>query len=487
MSKPNIIFILSDDQGAWAMHCAGNEDIITPNLDRIAKNGIRFENFFCASPVCSPARASIVTGEIPSCHGVIDWLKAGNANTENHPYMKEHQHFKEKDVGIEYLEGRPSYIAELAKNGYTCAQSGKWHLGNSEKAKEGFEKWFTIYGGGCGYYDADTFENGHFTHDKRYVTDIITEKAIEYLDGLSGENSPFYLGVHYTAPHSPWDEKQHPKEFIDMYRDSEFNATPKEKVHPNQITSCQIGDTEQARKDCLRGYYAAITAMDYNIGKILDRVEEKGIADNTIIVFMADNGMNLGHHGIWGKGNGTYPQNMYDTSVKVPLLISAPFMKNKGIVAENLLSQCDFFPTLMELAQINYQSTQKQSGKSFASVLRGDNSSENEFVAVSSEYGSVRMLRNKKRKLVMCYIDGNHQYFNLENDADEKINLIDNSDYADEIAQMKLKLEEFFEKYSRDDFDARKFFVSGSGQLKMCNDAKSFSENLVYFDKSRNK
>ena len=95
--KKNIVLILSDDQGAWAMHCAGNEDLITPNLDRLAKMGARFTNFFCASPVCSPARASIMTGEMPSSHGVLDWLSGGNMNTKDYPYMKDHEHFQTED------------------------------------------------------------------------------------------------------------------------------------------------------------------------------------------------------------------------------------------------------------------------------------------------------------------------------------------------------------------------------------------------------
>ena len=138
--KKNIVLILSDDQGAWAMHCAGNEDLITPNLDRLAKMGARFTNFFCASPVCSPARASIMTGEMPSSHGVLDWLSGGNMNTKDYPYMKDHEHFQTEDQAIDYLEGHDTYVKHLSQAGYHCALSGKWHLGDSVHPKEGFEK-----------------------------------------------------------------------------------------------------------------------------------------------------------------------------------------------------------------------------------------------------------------------------------------------------------------------------------------------------------
>ena len=128
-SRPNIIFILSDDQGAWAMGCAGNDEIRTPNLDRLAKEGMRFENFFCASPVCSPARASILTGRIPSAHGVHDWIRSGNVDVDNlRKEVLESGLFKDERKPIEYLKGQTTYTEVLAQNGYTCGLSGKWHL-----------------------------------------------------------------------------------------------------------------------------------------------------------------------------------------------------------------------------------------------------------------------------------------------------------------------------------------------------------------------
>ena len=121
---PNLLFILSDDQGAWAMGCAGNEEVRTPHLDRLAATGIRFTNFFCASPVCSPARASILTGQIPSQHGVQDFLRAGNS-----------VELEQDGLEIEYLAGRRSYVEALAAAGYDCGLSGKWHLGVSPQAQ----------------------------------------------------------------------------------------------------------------------------------------------------------------------------------------------------------------------------------------------------------------------------------------------------------------------------------------------------------------
>ena len=165
IKKPNIILLLSDDQGEWAMGCSGNNEIITPNIDRIAREGIRFKNFFCASPVCSPARATLLTGRIPSQHGVHDWLRDDNKKQEE----------------IEYLKGQTGYTDILSKNGYVCGLSGKWHLGKSSTPQKGFDYWFAHKSGGGPYYNAPFYEDGELVNKDGYATDIITDKAIDFI------------------------------------------------------------------------------------------------------------------------------------------------------------------------------------------------------------------------------------------------------------------------------------------------------------------
>lgn len=482
--RPNILFILSDDQGAWAMRCAGNPDIITPNLDRLAAQGVRFENFYCVSPVCSPARASIITGEIPSCHGVQDWLSKGNMNTENHPYMKDHPHFKNPDMPIEYLAGHPSYIAELAKSGYRCALSGKWHLGNQEQPKEGFEKWFTISSGGCPYYAPDFFEDGKFTYSREYVTDAITNRALDYLDDLKQGDAPFCLQVHYTAPHSPWSPENHPAEYLDMYRDCGFTATPDEPVHRNQIWSAPVGDTPEKRRENLAGYYAAITAMDANIGRLLDKLEKDGLAENTVVIFTADNGMNMGHHGVWGKGNGTYPPNMYDSSVKVPFIIRAPFIVEPGAVAGKNANHCDLFPTLMDIAGAEYTLTDKQPGMSLLPYLQGNcKDNDSRYVEIHDEYGFVRMIRGERYKLVKRYTDHEDELYDMIADPGETRNLIDDPACTAVVAELNEALEAWFDRYSDPANDGRKAVtLTGSGQRDLCTVPDAFvNQNTMYY------
>ena len=483
--KPNILFILSDDQGAWAMRCAGNTDIYTPNLDRLAAEGVRFENFYCASPVCSPARASILTGEMPSCHGVQDWLCRGNVNADAHPYMKDHPHFQSHDIGIEYLAGHPSYIAELAKNGYRCALSGKWHLGNQEQAKEGFEKWFTISGGGCAYYAPDIYENGTFTYCHEYVTDVITDRALDYLDELEKGDAPFCLQVHYTAPHSPWTPENHPKKYLDLYKDCAFTATPDEPIHKNQATSAPLGDTPERRRENLTGYYAAITAMDANIGRLLDKLEQDGLADNTVVIFTADNGMNMGHHGIWGKGNGTYPPNMYDSSVKVPFLIRAPFIRDGGTVAQKSASHCDLFPTILDIASADYTLNDRQPGASLLPYLKNGcaDTGNDRIIEIHDEYGFVRMLRSDRWKLVRRYRNDDNELYDMIADPYETTNLIDDPSLAGVVSELTAALEDWFDRYSDPVNDGKKSLtLTGSGQRDLCYKDDAFANwNRMYY------
>ncbi len=464
--RPNILYILSDDQGAWAMGCAGNQEISTPNLDRIAQNGMRMENFFCVSPVCSPARASLMTGAIPSRHGVLDWLRGGNVDRERFAGKQTpHVSYADEEKPIQYLAGQITYTDILAQNGYTCALSGKWHLGDSVTPQHGFQYWYTIGKGGCYYYHPDMVENGDITvEDGKYVTDLITDKALDFLEELSAGEAPFYLSVHYTAPHSPWEADQHPAEWIGFYEGCPFESTPDLPDHP-WMTQGPVYGTPQ-RKSNLRGYYAAVSAMDQGIGKLLDRLEEKGMLEGTLIIFNGDNGMNMGHHGIWGKGNGTYPMNMYDSSVKVPFLISYPPVIPKGSVCTAMLSAYDFFPTLLELLGLDTSQTSRLPGSSFAPVLRGEAPLDGDGdVVVYDEYGPVRMIRTRRYKYIHRYPYGPNEFYDLERDPDEADNRIEDPAFQEEIRALRGRMERWFNDYADPDVDGSREGVTGSGQL----------------------
>ena len=469
--RPNILFVLTDDQGYWALGCAGNEEIRTPRLDQIATGGIGFENFFCASPVCSPARASILTGRIPSQHGVHDWIRVGNSTVET-----EHG-----GRLIQYLKGQTAFTEILVEQGYTCGLSGKWHLGDSHHPQKGFSFWYVHAQGGSPYRNAPMVRGGAAYREPRYVTDAITDEALAFLDGQEGSSAPFYLSVHYTAPHSPWTREDHPEELYDDYFENcPFESMPKLPMHPWQVDSAPVGDSEENRRAILSGYFAAVTAMDTNVGRLLDRIEAMGVSENTLIVFTSDNGMNMGHHGIYGKGNGTVPQNMYDTSVKVPMLIWRPGSVPEGTVCDALLSHYDIMPTLLDYLDMENPESHRLPGRSFADLLRGKTFDEREHVVVFDEYGPVRMIRAKDRKYVHRYPYGPHELYDLAGDPDETENLVDLAEHHEEVCDMKRRLDEWFVRYADPAVDGVREAVYGAGQLGLVGPAgkgrKSFSD-----------
>ena len=215
----------------------------------------------------------------------------------------------------------------------------------------------------------------------------------------------------------------------------------------------------------LRGYFAAISAMDENIGRVLDRLEARGILDDTLVIFTADNGMSMGHHGIWGKGNGTFPMNMYDTAVKVPFIMRYPAMiKNPGAVSHALVSAVDVFPTLCEIAGCAQAVPEGLPGKSFVPVIEGDEHCRDEII-IADEYGPVRMLRTREWKYVHRYPYGPHELYDLVNDPNEENNLYDDPAQERRIVDMRNRLEAYFLKYSDPSIDGTREGVTGLGQM----------------------
>lgn len=447
--RPNVVVILSDDQGPWALGAAGNDEIKTPYLDRLAATGTRFDSFFCTSPVCSPARASLLTGRIPSQHGIHDWLRGGNIG----------------DDAVEYLAGQTAYTDILAANGYVCGLSGKWHLGDSITPQKGFSHWFAHQVGGGPYTNAPMIRDGKLIEQPGYLTDAITDDALAFLDERAAGDAPFYLSVHYTAPHSPWID-EHPPEIVDSYGDCAFDSCPDEPQHPWSLTNTVPASARTDRRANLQGYFAAVTAMDHNIGRIIARLEALGLRESTVICFLSDNGFNCGHHGIWGKGNGTFPQNMYDSSVKVPAIWSHPGRIAEGVVRSELVSGYDFMPTLLEYAGLENPGAAMLPGKSFLGLLgNGDDPSPHEHVVVFDEYGPVRMIRSMDWKYVHRFPYGPHELYDLARDPEERTNLVDEPNHAQTRAMLERRLREWFLRYGIAAFDGVREPVTGKGQL----------------------
>lgn len=454
------MFILADDMGAWALGCAGNAEVRTPNLDKLAARGILLTNTFCASPVCSPARASLLTGRIPSQHGVHDWIRRGNSRSES-----------ADGALIDYLEGLPTYTEILASQGYTCGLSGKWHLGRATVAHKGHTFWHAHGRGGGDYYGAPMIrEDGSEYAEERYVTDVITDHALDFLRAQQREGNPFYLGVHYTAPHSPWDRGQHPAALFQEYESQcAFRSVPDLPPHPLQIKTAPCGTTPERRRELLSGYYAAITAMDAGIGRLLDVLEEQDLTDTTLVVFTGDNGMNMGHHGLWGKGNATYPANMYDTSVRVPFIAACPYRVAEGWVAHSLFSHYDFMPTLLDFLGMRHLIPTGLPGRSCLDLWQdGDTSASGcDNVVLFDEYGPMRMIRTLSRKLVLRHPDGPNEFYDVLSDPDEEHNLIASMLHGNEIDELTASVDRWFDRHADPARDGRALPVTGTGQLDL--------------------
>jgi len=255
--KPNVIVILADDLGYADVSCYEGGTLETPNIDRLAREGMRFDEFFCTSPVCSPSRASYLTGTIPSQHGVHDWIKHGNV-TPGKGYREEAD--QTRWPAVSYLEDQTTYTEVMAEHGYDCAMSGKWHLGNSKTPQAGFDHWFAHQKGGGPYYGAPVVRDGSLEREPGYITEAITDEALGFLEAVE---EPFYLSVHYTAPHGPWTADgeasgQHPEKITASYDDCPFTTCPQEPTHPwaGGLTEGNMGNHES-----LKGYFAAVTAI----------------------------------------------------------------------------------------------------------------------------------------------------------------------------------------------------------------------------------
>jgi len=460
MPPTNLLVILTDDQGCWALRCAGNDEIHTPHLDALAERGVRCENFFCTSPVCSAARASLLTGRMPSQHGVHDWIRGGNLPSD-------------PGGATRYLEGQTAYSDVLAANGYRCGLIGKWHLGDSTTPQHGFEHWRPTPRGGGTYRDGQIVRDGKVVTAPGYLTDVLTDEAIAMLDQAGAGQQPFHLSLHYTAPHSPWVD-QHPPQLVAMYDDCPFDSAPQEPRHPWYDTqelnfSDAMADREPpvGAREHLKGYFASITALDAGVGRLMMKLDELAMRESTLVCFLSDNGFNCGHHGIWGKGNATYPMNLYDTSVKVPAIFSQPGRIDQATVIDDLLSGYDFAPTVLDHLGLGMPGDYDGPGRSFSKRLHGAVVDERP-VVVFDEYGPARMIRTRQWKYIHRAGDGPDELYDLQADLGERSNLLNADDEAARAtaADLRAQLDRFFQRYREAGHDGADQPVTGRGQMR---------------------
>jgi choline-sulfatase len=221
------------------------------------------------------------------------------------------------------------------------------------------------------------------------------------------------------------------------------------------------------------------------VGRLIDWLEAHGLRENTLVIFTGDNGMNMGHHGIYGKGNGTFPLNMYDTSVKVPMILSRPGLLPEGRVIRDLLSHYDLMPTLLDYAGLApAESALLLPGHSFAGLVRDEPTKSRELVCVYDEYGSVRMIRTAEWKYVHRFVYGPHELYHLTEDPDEEHNLIADRAQQGRVTELQGEMDAWFFRHSDPAVDGSREPVAGSGQLNRAGSRgrgqKAFEQDWAY-------
>ena len=317
---------MTDDHGAWATGYNGCAE--TPAIDALRRGGVFFSNAFAATPVCSPSRMTYITGKMPSTHGVQDFLLPEDAAGPASP---------------RFLEGQLTYTELLAKSGYILALCGKWHMGQDDTAQAGFTWWATVPGGGGTYRSPAFVKNGKKLKTEGFKTDMQGDWALEFLDGVN-RTKPFFLMVPFYAPHTPYDF--YPEQDGKPYDGSKFPCFPNTPMNPNQNSNLA---KNLGREESKRAYSALVTGADRNIQRILQKLDEMRVRENTLVIFTADQGFNTGHHGVWGKGNGTVPYNMYEESIRVPMIWNHPARIRGGRTVDVMISSYDFFPSILSI------------------------------------------------------------------------------------------------------------------------------------------
>ena len=404
--RPNIVLFLTDDHGAWALGCAGHPEIRTPNLDRLASGGVRFTDATTPCPVCSPARACLMTGRTPSQHGIHDWL--GPEQSEERDWLANEQTL-------------PEFLHDA---GYWTALSGKWHLGSPWTTPRGFDRCFSF---GSQYPHIGNIRC-HRDDERLELQgnrgDIITDEALAMLRDRPADK-PFFLNVGYVATHSPYQEEAHDPAIVETYRDATFEGMPRDTPphpwHKNEGLAGGDLHNQEAIKSRWRGYFAAVTQIDRDVGRLLDWLETEGLAENTLVVYTSDHGCALGHQGFWGKGNSTRPLNMYEVSLQVPLLARGPMPGwNDGLVRETSVDQYDLFQTLLHAADVKPPTGRDYPGDSFLDPAWQRPGPR------FGEYGDLRMIRTDRHKLVHQHWNpAASELFDLQEDPHERSPLDD--------------------------------------------------------------
>lgn len=448
LERPNILFILTDDQAYWATGFSGNQQLHTPVLDSLAAQGASFTNFFANTPVCSPSRASLLTSKYGSEVDITDWINHFWDGTLKGP--EPHLGLAEKEI---------TWVELLQQSGYETTLIGKWHLGVDPEfhpTAQGFDTFKGFLAGGTKVENPTLEIDGKDSIYQGLTTEILTYETVAFLKNRNTEK-PFLISLNYRAPHAPWLPLR--EEDWAQYRN--MNIDLPDPKYP------KIDSLDVVKRT--REYYGAVTSLDRNLGTLLNTLNDLELEKNTIVVFTSDHGYNLGHNGIWHKGNGHWiltenpeyteniPEgqrpNMYDHSLRIPVVVKWPNKIKPGTIIESSADVLDWYPTLSAMANVSIPDSILVRGRNLTPILMGQrpkNWNNDVFGQYSTHHQSrthMRMYRTEDWKLIMDYLNPNrNELYDLKNDPKEKINLYYKKEYQKTALFLEAKLRDYMQK-----------------------------------------
>ena len=410
-TPPNVILIITDDQGYGDLSFNGNPNIITPALDNFAAESVRFNNFY-VSPVCAPTRSSLMTGRYSLRTGVRDTYNGGAI-----------------------MASSEVTIAEMLKQAnFTTGIFGKWHLGDnypSRPSDQGFDESLIHLAGGMGqvgdftnyfkkdtsYFDPILWHNNEQKPYKGYCSDIFTENAIEFIE--KNKNNPFFCYLSFNAPHNPL---QVPDEYYQAYK----TLDPTDGIDPELIPNEKISEKT---KDNTRKVYAMVTNIDDNLKKLFNKVDELGIKDNTIVIFMTDNGPQHARYIAGMKGR---KSSVYNGGIRVPFFLRFPAMFSGNQEVNQITAHIDLLPTLSKLCNVEMPRDRKIDGRSFIPSINSEKLPERSFFSYWTRkypelYNNIALQRGQFKLIGKTDYNSpieNFELYDTYNDPFEKNNLV---------------------------------------------------------------
>lgn len=452
--RPNILFILTDNQAATLLGAYGNPDIRTPNIDRLAAEGITFTRAYAVNGMCSPTRATLMTGLMPSQHGIHSWLD---------------------DELLDQWPKSWSAVAEfrtlpltLKNRGYRTAMIGKWHLGQPWKASIGYQYWVTFpYGHTIDFWDNTIIDNDEtYPVKDRHIVDFFTDKAVEYLKEYSGEE-PFYLQLNYDGPYTnpPTNLGPARNRYYRDYEGREFKSFPRTAYNENLVQQLLSEDTNPFLRGKLREGLAMHndpatmanvasqnTLVDDGVGRVLAALREAGLEENTLVIFSSDQGNYYGQHGLWQHTVVTTPSSMYETAMNVPLIIRHPGRIEAGRTSSLLIGQYDLPVTILDYVGMGDVSFDNSPGKSFSPALTGTTGKLND--AVFFEQEETRVIRTENyvywKRLRST---GKPELYDMKKDPEQNRNVHGDPAYEEIVADLDARLTAFFGEYADEKYD----------------------------------